>query len=132
MEVALEGTPDTRGMLLDFKHLKRVLKPLVDAWDHATLVAQDDAELRALLAQTDWKYVVLPFDTTAENLSQYVADHLCNVAADVLQEHHVTQVYVRVAETETCYAEYARPVIAPGGHDGAVSAPLPKLQASDA
>ncbi len=44
MTVELEGEPDARGMVLDFKHLKRVLKPLVDAWDHAILVAESDAE----------------------------------------------------------------------------------------
>lgn len=108
MTVALEGTPDARGMLVDFQDLKRVLKPLVDAWDHAILVAETDDELRGLVEQTDWKYALLPADTTAENLATYVADYLRDEAADLLAAHGVTAVRVRLAETETCYAEVER------------------------
>lgn len=111
MVVELEGTPDARGMLLDFKHLKKALMPLVDAWDHATLVASDDADLLRVMQQTGWKHVVLPFDTTAENLSRYVARYLCETAADLMQAHHIHVVRVRVAETETCYAEAEETVV---------------------
>ncbi|MFQ5569962.1 MAG: 6-pyruvoyl tetrahydropterin synthase family protein [Rhodothermales bacterium] len=110
MFVELEGDVDPRGMLLDFKHLKRALQPLIDTWDHALLVAEDDAVLRRVARETGWKHVVLPFDTTAENLSLYVADHLCDTAADLLHAHHVHTVRVRLHETETCYAEAERPV----------------------
>jgi len=113
MMVEVEGTPDDRGMLLDFKHLKRVLKPLVDRMDHATLVAENDTELRAALDALDTKQVVLPFDSTAENLAAFVADHLVTEARDVLQDHNVTDVRVQVWETETCYAETAVPVAVP-------------------
>jgi 6-pyruvoyltetrahydropterin/6-carboxytetrahydropterin synthase len=43
MEASVDGAVDARGMVLDFKVIKRVLKPLVEAWDHAMLVAHDDA-----------------------------------------------------------------------------------------
>ena len=110
MVVEVEGEPDERGMLLDFKHLKQALQPLVDAWDHAVLIDKRDDELRRLLQQTDWKHVLLPFDTTAENLSAYVADHLCATAGDLLRSHRIHTVRVRLAETETCYAEAERRV----------------------
>ncbi len=110
MTVELAGTPDERGMLLDFKHLKRALQPLVDAWDHAILVAETDAELLGVAQQTGWKHAVLPFDTTAENLSAYVADYLCAAVPEVLRAHRIRAVRVRLAETETCYAEAERSV----------------------
>lgn len=110
MTVELDGTPDARGMLIDFQDVKRALGPLVDAWDHAVLVAETDDELRRLVEQTDWNYVLLPFDTTAENLAAYVADYLCDEAADLLTAHGVTAVRVRLAETETCYAQAERRV----------------------
>lgn len=112
MTVELEGTPDARGMLVDFQDLKRVLKPLVDAWDHAVLVAETDDELRGVVEQTDWKHVLLPADTTAENLAAYVADYLCDEAAELFAARGVTAVRVRLAETETCYAEAERRVAA--------------------
>jgi 6-pyruvoyltetrahydropterin/6-carboxytetrahydropterin synthase len=110
MTVELEGTPDERGMLIDFQEVKRALKPLVDAWDHAILVAETDTELRQIVDQTGWKHAVLPCDTTAENLSAHVAEYLCTEAYDMLQAHDVDTVRVRLAETETCYAEAERRV----------------------
>ena len=105
MTVELEGEQNAHGMLLDFKILKRILAPLVDAWDHAILAAEDDEKLLAVIRQTGWKHALLPFDTTAENLCRYVANHLCTTAQDELQAHHIHTVRVRLEETETCYAE---------------------------
>lgn len=108
MFVELEGTADGRGMVMDFKQLKALLAPLVEAWDHATLVAASDAELREVLCGAGWKHAVLPYDTTAENLSTYVADYLCAHAAAELLDHRIHTLRVRIAETETCYAEAER------------------------
>ena len=110
LTVELEGEPDARGMVLDFKHLKQALDPLIDAWDHALLIAESDAVLLDVAAQTGWKHAVLPFDTTAENLSDYVAGYLCEQAAEMLRAHHIRRVRVRLEETETCYAEAERAV----------------------
>ena len=120
MTVELEGEPDARGMLLDFKHLKRALKPLVDAWDHAILVAENDAVLLDVAEQTGWKHAVLPFDTTAENLCDYVAGYLCEHAAEMLRAHRISRVRVRLAETETCYAEAERAVASEAHTNGEI------------
>ncbi|MDX1547106.1 MAG: 6-carboxytetrahydropterin synthase, partial [Rhodothermales bacterium] len=94
----------------DFKHLKRALQPLIDAWDHAILVAEDDDELMGIARTTGWKHAALPFDTTAENLAAHVAAYLCAEAAGLLAAHGVRRMRVRLAETETCYAEAERAV----------------------
>ena len=110
MVVELEGEPDERGMLIDFKEVKRVLGPLVDAFDHATLVAESDEELLSVMEATGWKHYVLPFDSTSENLASYVIDYLGREGGETLRAHGVTRVRVRLEETETCYAEMSRPV----------------------
>ncbi|WP_115373198.1 6-pyruvoyl trahydropterin synthase family protein [Adhaeribacter pallidiroseus] len=38
MIIQIEGTPNAEGILVDFADIKRILTPLIDAWDHATLV----------------------------------------------------------------------------------------------
>jgi len=119
MEVVVEGPVDTKGMVIDFKDVKSALKPLVDAWDHATLVAHDDDELLSVLAQTGWRHYVLPFDSTSENVARYAADHLCRAAAETFARVGVTSVRVRVEETETCYAEVEVSVHAVPHGDGA-------------
>lgn len=108
MTVELEGMPDAKGMLMDFKELKRVLTPLVNAWDHAILVSRDDDELRGIIAQTNWKHYVLPFDSTAENLATYVADFLAQQLIELEAAQPLTGLSIQLSETETCYAETAR------------------------
>ncbi len=110
MMVEVEGEPDARGMLIDFHDIKRLVGPLVKAWDHATLVAEDDQALRQMLEQLAMKHAVLPYDTTSENLCRYVAEHLQREGAVLLRQHHITTIRVRVQETETCYAEVAQTV----------------------
>lgn len=110
MEVAVEGEQDARGMVLDFQEIKRALAPLVEAWDHATLIAHDDQEYLEVAQRLGWKHYVLPYDTTAENVARYAADALCRDGADALAACGAREVRVRVHETATSYAEYARRV----------------------
>lgn len=118
MLVEVEGTPDERGMLIDFKDLKALVGPLVKAWDHATLVGQDDRALYDACQALGTKLFVFPFDTTSENLCRYVADYLRDQAADVLAEQGITRVTIRLNETETCYAEHVGD-LAPPHHEHA-------------
>lgn len=115
MMVELTGEPDARGMLIDFKHVKRLLRPLVNRFDHATLVAASDDALRDAVDALDSKHVVLPFDTTCENLCTYVARYLDDEGGETLRAHGVTSVRVQIWETETCYAQTERPLTGAAG-----------------
>lgn len=130
MEVVVEGPVNPQGMVIDFKDVKAALKPLVEAWDHATFVAHDDDELLGILEQTSWKHYMLPFDSTSENIAQYAADHLCREAASVFADLGVTSVRVRVEETETCYAEAVVLISALAAGDGAAN-PADRSQPSE-
>lgn len=112
LTVELEGAPDARGMVIDFKEIKRLLKPLIDAWDHATLVAEEDEKLLEAIQLLETKHYVLPFDSTSENLCAFVADYLGTKGFETLSRHGIETIRVHVRETETCYAELERPVAA--------------------
>lgn len=122
MTVELEGEPDAHGMLIDFKDVKRLVQPLVDAWDHATLVAEDDAALQEALERLASRAAVLPYDTTSENLCRYVAEHLVREGGGLLRARRVRTVRVRIAETETCYAE-AEQAVAPAATEPVAGEP---------
>lgn len=113
LTVELEGTPDARGMVVDFHDVKRHLKPLIDAWDHATLVSEGDEELRAVLQALGSKHFVMPYDSTSENVARYAADYLLAHATDWLHAARVTRITVRVQETDTSFAEHTCAVAAP-------------------
>lgn len=106
--VDLEGRVNPQGMVLDFKDLKRVLKPLVEAWDHATLVDERDTPLLEAVRALGSKHVILPFDTTSENMALFIADYLVQEAGSTLVACGASRITVRLYETETCYAEVSR------------------------
>ena len=106
MWVELSGPTGMNGMLIEFKEIKKVLAPLVKSWDHGVLVADSDAELLQAIALLKSKHYILPFDTTSENICLFVIDYLCSNALDVLLQHNIERVYVKLQETETCYAEH--------------------------
>lgn len=132
--VELEGEPaeDTPGgssMLIDFKHVKSLVEPLVDQMDHATLVADYDTELREAMAALGSKTYGMEVDSTAENLALHFADHLGTEGYEVLRKHGVDTIRVKLWETETCYAEVEKSVSeyvsAEKTKDKALSAPAP-------
>ncbi len=114
MQVELEGEPDAHGMLLDFHDLRGLLAPLVEAWDHATLIAETDALLRGMLEPSGLKYALLPFDTTSENLCAHVAEEVCRRLGAEGLAGRIHTVRVRLEETESSYAEAERRTSAAG------------------
>ncbi|GAB3830910.1 hypothetical protein GCM10028895_47570 [Pontibacter rugosus] len=106
MWVELQGPADERGMLIDFKEIKTVLATLVEAWDHGVLVAETDTVLLDAMALLKSKHYVLPYDTTSENICQFIINYLAEHALDVLIHHQVSSVRVKLQETETCFAEH--------------------------
>ena len=114
VEVEGEPTEDTPGgtsMLIDFKHVKRMVKPLVEEMDHATMVANYDTELREALSKIGSKIYELNVDSTAENLAEHFADHIGESGWEVFREHGVETIRVKLWETETCYAEVEKDVL---------------------
>ncbi|WP_063881387.1 6-pyruvoyl trahydropterin synthase family protein [Spirosoma spitsbergense] len=112
MWVELKGEADGQGMLIDFKDIKKVLSPLINAWDHAVLVADSDHELLQAISILKSKHFILPFDTTSENLCEFIVNFLAAQALDLLEQHKVSSINVRLQETETCYAEHEVTVLA--------------------
>ena len=106
MWIELEGVMGGRGMVIDFKEIKSVVKPLVDAWDHSILVAETDEGLLKAIDLLNSKHYILPYDTSSENLCLYVAHYLKEHALEKLKAHHITSMTIRVQETETCFAEH--------------------------
>ena len=85
LQVTIKGTPDHRGMVLDFKDLKKVCnEKIVDILDHYNLNDK------------------LDFNTTAENMVVYFYD----VIKDFCEGKEYSVVCVRLWETPTSYAEY--------------------------
>jgi 6-pyruvoyltetrahydropterin/6-carboxytetrahydropterin synthase len=76
LEVFVRGIPDKNGFVLDFGILKKIVKrEIIDVLDHSVAVYDQDTLLRNTLVDT-FRCVIMPFETTAENLCAWIADRL--------------------------------------------------------
>ncbi len=108
--VSLFGERNDRGMVVDFKHIKKLVKPLIDEWDHAVLIAEYDTELRDVVAAIGSRFALLPVDTTAENMASIIAEYVLSEGHGVLSSHGITRIGVAVRETATSEAYLERDV----------------------
>ncbi len=99
--VELTGEPDKNGMVLDYYDVKKIIEPLIDEMDHSFMVFSSDKELMHALQTLNSRYVVVDFETTAENICLYLLD---KIKSAKLPEN-VSALKVKVFETENTYAE---------------------------
>lgn len=95
------------GMVIDFGDIKRIaLTHLVELWDHAFLVAKQDALLVEFLASLpNHKTVVLNDVPTVENLVKFAFDRLAPIFAKETGGQLVLH-HIRLYETPNCWADY--------------------------
>jgi len=102
LQVEFEGEIDKNtGMVMDYFDVKDVVAPLVDKLDHTVVVWEKDTELIRALKELNTAHVILPFETTAENLVGYFLIEISK--ADI--PSGISKIKVRVCETENTYAE---------------------------
>ena len=104
MIVELEGETNEKGIVMDFKELKDIVQPYIERVDHTTLISVNDDDLKEVFDAKQWKYYLLPFDSTAENLCDYFANLIIKNNQELLLANKITTVSVKIAETETAYA----------------------------
>lgn len=102
VEVVLTGpTADdgsSKGMVVDFYHVKELAGKLIDRLDHATLLEGNEPISQTNAVQT--KRVHFGFRTTAENMAKFLTWTLAN-----LLQPYARLDLVRLWETPTGYAE---------------------------
>ena len=102
MRVAIEGTLDDNGMVLDYFDLKEIVDPLVQHVDHSFLCDQSDEQMLAFFRDNPLKHVIVPFRTTAENLAAWFLEL---VTAELRRFPNIRSLTIRLYETERTYAE---------------------------
>jgi 6-pyruvoyltetrahydropterin/6-carboxytetrahydropterin synthase len=113
LEITLQGEPvddptsSDHGMLMDFSDVKAIAKEhLVDKWDHAFIVFEDDTLIRDLLEKIPGhKTVVVDRVPTAENLVAIAFETLEPLYTERFGNHLKLQ-RMRLYETPTGWADY--------------------------
>lgn len=101
MRVEIEGDLDSNGMVMDYYDVSSVISPLIDELDHSFIVKDDDSEVIEFLNKLNSKKVVVPFETTAENITLYMLQKI----KEKITSDRIKKIKVRVYETEKTYAE---------------------------
>ncbi len=102
MQVEFEGNINSNtGMVLDYFDVKDIVAPLVNRLDHTVIIWNKDTKLIEKISELDSASVIVPFETTAENLVRYFLEKI--LQANLPKE--IRKIKVRVCETENTYAE---------------------------
>lgn len=107
MRVELEGALDENGMVLDYFDLKEIVEPIIERIDHSFLCDDRDEAMLAFFEANPMKHVVVPFRTTAENITGWMIEQ---IGARLATYHNVVALTVRLQETERVYAEMSAPL----------------------
>lgn len=102
---------DDLGMIVDFGRIKRVLLGALDeAWDHRTLLFEQDPLAERLKAiEDDGSVVVVPFNPTAENMATHLAtEFFPRIMRENGWDPRVVVHSVTVYETENSCATWTR------------------------
>ncbi|NJD22439.1 MAG: 6-carboxytetrahydropterin synthase QueD [Melioribacter sp.] len=99
--VELTGDTDKNGMVMDYYDLKKVVEPILDELDHSFMVYKKDFEMIEVLEKLNSRKVVVDFETTAENICNY----LLNRIKSAKLPNNIRSLKIRVLETENSYAE---------------------------
>ena len=112
--IALEGEPDSRGMILDYADLDKTVKPLIEAMDHRSLVSVSNYTAGDLYAAAaiykGQAYVLWVEASTAECLAKMLALAVREGLTEHRPEATVTTVIVTVQETPKSKATYREEV----------------------
>ncbi|NOY05441.1 MAG: 6-carboxytetrahydropterin synthase [Chlorobi bacterium] len=103
--VEIEGEPDEQGMVMDYGDMKRIVTPVLGRLDHCFMCSESDGRMKEFFANTDFKVVYVPFETTAENIASYLLDKLWVEFGGI---GRIESMRLRVCETRNTYAQVER------------------------
>jgi len=103
MIVELEGEVNDDGMVIDFYELGKVVKPIVEMFDHSFLVHKDDSKLISMLEELGSRKVVVDYLATVENICK---DMLQRIIKDIREKgfKNISRVTVTLFETPNASA----------------------------
>ena len=108
LSVTVKGNPVKEqchpklGMVMDFSELKKIVKPIVDELDHATIL--NGNSLHKAMAKDNLlfeKLVLVPYQPTCENMLIAIAAQIKDKLPENIHLHHL-----KLKETASSYAEW--------------------------
>jgi 6-pyruvoyltetrahydropterin/6-carboxytetrahydropterin synthase len=102
MRVEVEGETDSKGMIMDYYDIETILAPLIEKMDHSFCVDSNDTVMLDFLKKQNFKYYLVPFTTTAENLTKHITEI---IRSEFKKSDNLKTMKIRVNETADVFAE---------------------------
>lgn len=104
MRVELAGEMDENGMLIDFYDIDKVVRPVIEAYDHSMMIDWRDEKMIEFARENGFRHNVVEFNSTSENM----AINFAKIFAREFSKHkNIKELTVRVYETSDAFAEYS-------------------------
>jgi 6-pyruvoyltetrahydropterin/6-carboxytetrahydropterin synthase len=101
MIVEFEGEMNKDEMIIDFYHIDRIIKPLIEKLDHAFMVNKNDRDVIEFLEKIKSKMLIVDFNSTVENICKFVLEEIKKFE----MPQNISSIEVRIYETNEDYAE---------------------------
>jgi 6-pyruvoyltetrahydropterin/6-carboxytetrahydropterin synthase len=102
MRVEVEGETDSNGMIMDYYDIENIISPLIEKMDHSFCVDSNDKVMLDFLKEQNFKYYLVPFTTTAENLTKHITGI---ISPEFKKFDNLKTMKIRVNETADVFAE---------------------------
>ena len=104
MVVEIEGNVNKNGMIIDFFDLGKIIKPIIEKYDHAFLCWEEDKVVKDFLVENKMKCVIADYPSTVENIctdfSKQIHDEL-----EKLDGYAFGNLNVKIFESPNAFAE---------------------------
>lgn len=100
--ISVSGTPDENGILIDFYDLDKLMQPLIQKMDHGFIFSDTDKEVISFFTKINSKHFVVPFHSTAENISMYIVEELKKGGLPTNINHLSAEVYETADASAYC------------------------------
>ena len=108
MIVEISGNVDKNGMIIDFFDLGKIVKPMIEKYDHAFLCWENDKIVRDFLDKNKMKRVFTGYHSTVENICSDFAEQIFGKLKK-LKNKKFHELSVKIFETPNSYASLKIP-----------------------
>ena len=107
MIVEITGSLNKHGMVIDFFDLNKIIKPIIDKYDHAFLCWNKDKKLKDFLVKNKMKRVFVDYHSTVENICEDFSRKIEKLLKKVrgCSFHELT---IQIYETPNAFASETR------------------------
>jgi 6-pyruvoyltetrahydropterin/6-carboxytetrahydropterin synthase len=107
MSVEITGNLNKNGMIIDFFDLNKIVKPIIEKYDHAFLCWNNDKRVKDFLVRNKMKRVLVDYHSTVENICNDFIEKISGKLSRV-KGHKFEELTVKIFESPNAFAEKTR------------------------